>query len=243
MKQFLARQLNDHRESQRGVRQPTYFTWSESHIEEAIEMASNFLIGLIPQEFSEIKSLKIDVPDCVVSFCGDCDKFLGLVSLSTANKKCIELTQQDKDDKKKNDLLSLLTTDCYADSQTEADEPDSYSYQILDSSNCIVRFDTELPKGTEIRYSCLKRPDPKDLISDSSKAEYMPIVAEYAMYWLYRTDSESRTNLARAQEHRQMLVTLVQTKLLIDFSLVEDDYVYGNRKVNNDTARVRTVSS
>ena len=59
LREFLARHLNDHEESARGVRQPTFFTWSEKHVAQAVELALSFLYSLIPDRFSKISEYEI----------------------------------------------------------------------------------------------------------------------------------------------------------------------------------------
>jgi len=227
---FLARQLNDHEDSARGVVQPTHFTWHKDHVAEAIKLAFAFLFTLIPEEFSEVKELTVNKADCLISFCGQCKKFMSVVDMQIGDVKCIKLTEESDEDT--NALLGLLTTKCYSGEDTENDVQDEYNWSMVDSTNCVVRFSDELPVGAKIRYTCAKMPN-VTLIDDSSMTEYLPIIAEFAMWWLYRTDSESRSNLLRAELHFNSLRWLVETKLKTEFTIREDDYIYSRRKVDD----------
>lgn len=225
LKVFLARQLNDHIESQRGVRQPTYYTWNEQHIADAIEVASAFLFNLIPQNFAEIKEYTLTEEDCVITFCAECGKFLGLIDIEVDGSRCFDLIEVD--DGESNSLLSMLSIGCNTGTDSD-EEKESYSYQVLDSSNCAVKFEDPLPKGTVIRYSCAVKPDD---FESGDYDEYIPIIAEYAAFWLFRTDSESKSSLERAQMHFDAFKFLVQTQLLIELSNQDstDDYIYGQK--------------
>lgn len=225
LKEFLARQLNDHKESQRGVRQPTYFTWNENHIADAIDVASAFLFMVIPEKFAVTKKYTLETEDCIVSFCEDCDKFLGLVDLEINGEGCIDL---DEEDTESNSLLSMLDIGCTGGSDDESKT--SYSYKRLDSSTCLIKFSDVLPKGTVITYSCAEQPDN---IESGAYDEYLPLIAEYAAAWLFRADSESKSSLDRAQLHLAQFQFLAQMVLQIEFSLAELDYSFGHKKSTN----------
>lgn len=225
IRDFLARHLNDHVESARGVRQPTFYTWSETHVKQAVEVALSFLYSLIPDRFGRMETFELEDEECVLSFCDKCNKFLGLVNVEIDGKKCLDLEERDA---KTNNLFKFLNNKC---SDAE-DTISTYTWVYVDNSACIVRFDKPLPKGAIISYLCAKPPELEDLESDYLK-EYLSIVAEYAAFWLFRTDSESVSNLQRAAQHFEAVKFLVQTKLLIEFSLREDDYIYGQRKVDD----------
>lgn len=226
LQEFLARQLNDHTESQRGVRQSTYFTWNENHIADAIEIASAFLFSLIPERFAVTKEYTLTEDDCIISFCEDCNKFLGLVDLEIDGESCVTLEESNDGDS--NSLLSLLDIGCSSGDDSDTDT--TYSYVKLDSSSCLIKFDDVLPAGTVVKYSCAEIPDD---FEDGNYDEYLPIIAEYAAFWLFRTDSESKSSLERAKLHFEAFKYMVQTKLLIEFSVYENDYVYGQRVVDN----------
>lgn len=222
LRDYLARHLNDHQESARGVRQPTFFTWNENHVASAVDLALAFLYSLIPERFSKVKEFTVEEEDCIISFCEDCGKFLGIVDIEIDGQKCLEISESTSET---NSLLGLFSIPCYKEDDSTKK---NYSWSYIESSTCVVKFEEELPKGTKLRYMCAEQPSIDELAD-----EYLPIVAEYAAWWLFRSDSESKSSLERATHHFEGLKFLVETKLLIEFSLREDDYIFGMRKVKN----------
>lgn len=225
---FLARQLNDHDDSPSGVVQNTYTEWSENHIKEAVLLGLQYLYSIIPSEFSLLKEFTTTETDCVVTFCNNCSKFLGIVSLSYKDQKCIEIKKKDEET---NNLLSMLAFKCRNEGDVEEIQ-DSYDYRLMDGSTCVTVFSEPLPKGTTIRYLCGSPPESVDALNDSNIQQYYPLIADYALWWLFRTDSESRSNLSRAQLHFESMRDFVQNKMIQEFSLRENEYVFGRRKVD-----------
>lgn len=226
LKEFLARQLNDHSESPSGVVQKTFFEWTENHIEQAIELSLCYLYSLLPQEFSSVEEHTVLKEDCVLSFCEECSKFLGLVSLQIEDKTCIDLEQGDSSN---NSLTSLLDIGCIGDKDGSSDH---YEWTYASGSQCVVLFDNPVPEGAVLRYLCATPPTLEDL-KEGNICEYETFIAEHALFWLFRTDSDSRSNLERANLHFEALKFFVTTKLLLEFSLREDDYDLSRRKVDD----------
>lgn len=226
LKEFLARQLNDHSDSPSGVVQPTYFEWTNGHIEDAINLAISYLYSLIPQEFSKLKEYKVKTPTCIIEFCNQCKKFISIVSVSVNGEDCSKTYKKDAET---NSLSSLLSINCTSDNSSLSD---SYNWDLVDGSKCVVTFDQKLPTGAIVKYLCADNSSGIDNLNCLS--EYHPLIADYALWWLYRTDSESRSNLDRARLHFEGVKDFVTTKLLIEFSLQEDDYQYARRKVDDD---------
>lgn len=224
IKEFIAKQLNDHSDSQSGVIQKTYSEWTESHIGDAVELGLIYLYSLIPQEFTELNSITIKKKQCVLDLQKICSKFGGIVCITSPDGNKIDVTEKDADTR---DLLPLLASNCPANNSDTLTE---ISYDVSDASKGILLFSDPVPVGTVIHYTCSKTPDLEKL---DEKTEYIPLVAEYALWWLFRTDSESRSNLERARLHFEAIRDFVTTKLLIEFSLREDDYNYGRRKVDD----------
>lgn len=228
IKEFLARQLNDHSESPSGVIQKTYFEWTENHLADAVQLALCYVYSILPQEFSELETYTVTESDCVISFCDECPRFIGLVSLKIGDEDCIELNEKSG---KTNSLSSLLFTSCINKDDDEAE--DSYEWNVVDGGTCIIKFDKKLPIGAEIRYLCAPPPEDIDSLNDARMCQYLGLIADYALWWLFRTDSESRSNLERARLHFEGVKDFVTTKLLIEFSLREDDYNFGRRSVDD----------
>lgn len=225
IRDFLARHLNDHEESVRGVRQPTFFTWSKAHVTEAVTLALTFLYSLVPEKFGKLKTFTVQEEDCIISFCEECGKFLGIVDIEIDGRSCLNISENKANT---NSLFASLNIGCTVSGPRDRD----YTWSYVDNSACVIRFDHPLPKGTIVRYLCAKAPGIEDLETDLL-AEYLSIIAEYAAFWLFRTDSESKSNLERATHHWTAVQYLVQTKLMIEFSLREDDYLFGHRKVED----------
>lgn len=226
-KQFLARQLNDHSESPSGVVQNTFYEWTESHITDALHLGLCYLYGLLPNEFSNLSEHEVTESDCIIKFCNECGKFLGVVDMEIDGQGCIDVT---KIDEESNSLIELLSIAC----PNNDDAPQvGYSWDVVDGSNCVVKFDREVPQGAIIRYMCGSPPETIDDLDTPGLCEYLPLVADYALWWLFRTDSESRSNIERARLHFEGVRDFVTTKLLLEFSLQEDDYNFGRRKVDD----------
>lgn len=226
VKQFLARQLNDHSESPSGVVQRTFYEWGEEHISNAVHLGLCYLYSLLPNEFSNLSTHTTTQSDCVYNFCEVCSKFLGIVDLTIDGESCLKATQLDDES---NSLMGLLSMNC---PQVDNTIPSGVMWDVVDGSSCVVKFDRELPVGTEIRFMCATPPDGLEPLDHDNICQYMPMIADYALWWLFRTDSESRSNLERARLHFEGVREFVTTKLLLEFSLQEDDYNFGRRRVD-----------
>ena len=240
LREFLARHLNDHEESARGVRQTTFFTWSETHVKQAVELALSFVYSLIPDTFSRIETVDVEEEDCVFEFCDVCEKFLGIVDVEIDGEKCIKM---DKKGEKARSLIGMLSIGCTKDVEEEEKEEDpkekNYTWEFVHNTTCAVKFENPLPVGSKIRYVCSRKPKESDLETKAWE-EYLPIIAEYSAYWLYRTDSESRSNLDRAEMHRRTLEWLVKTKLDLEIDLRNNEHIWGLRQAQDELHGTRT---
>lgn len=234
VKEFIAHQLNDHHESPSGVDQSTYTEWSEGHITYAVYLATRYLLTLVPQVFNEVNEVTVDDGGCIVSFCdvADCETFVEILTINI-NGSEFSCVSPDKTEKQTNDLSLLLDSNCMND------EDLTPSYHVIDALPCSVRFNKPVPKGASITYVCSNSPDAEDITDSSKYSKYMPLIADYALWWLYRTDTESRSNLDRARLHFEGLKDFVTNTLLMEFSLRDDGYNFGRRKVdgNDNTAQ------
>lgn len=231
LKEFIARQLNDHSDSQSGVVQKTYTEWSEQHICDAVCLGITYLYSIVPEEFQTLLTEKLSKAACVVDFKSQCKKFGRVVSITNANgDACIPAMEKDANIRS---LSSLLTDRCRQTTSGGIDAaPTSYTYDVIDGATGIVKFADVLPKGTTIQYTCGNAPTLNDLDSETL-LPYQSMIAEYALWWLFRTDTESRSNLERARLHFEALKFFVTTKMLVEFSLREDDYSFSRRKVDD----------
>lgn len=229
LKEFLAKQLNDHSESPSGVVQKTYYEWTESHIQDAIDLALCYVYSLIPQRFSSVEEYLTTSEDCLLNLCEVCSNFVGLASIEINGNSCIDI---EKSSTESNSLIDLLSIGCVTGDDA-SDETDEYSWQFVDGSNCLIKFDRPVPINTKVKYLCSSKPESLDEMNANLLCEYESLIADYALWWLFRTDSESRSNLERARLHFQGVQFFVETKLLLEFSLREDDYSFGRRKVDD----------
>lgn len=229
LKEFLARQLNDHSDSPSGVTQKLFYEWTEPHIEQALCMALDVLYSLVPQNFTEVKQFETKTEDCIVDVGKYCQRFIQAVTIgdvcTVLEEKPIEV----------NNLSNLFSTNCNKKLTMEEKIGDfgKIYYETVPGSNDVIRFEEPLPKGTLIRYLCGNPPTLND-INGGNLDGYKSFVAAFALWWLFRTDSESRSNLERASLYWQEVAFFVETKLLIEFSLSEDDYSYGRKRVSDD---------
>ena len=240
VRQFLARQLNDHTDSPSGVIQPTYTEWTEQHITDALELGVCYLFSLVPQEFASVQRLVVAEESCVVEFKPACEWFTGLVNLQIGTDMCVRLHQMEKDEEhpdeqRSNSLMDLLGTPCGTEQETLNDmmRDDGYYWDEADGSKSVIKFNKALPVGSILTYTCATPPT-LDTLDNNEMCQYHPLIADYALWWLYRTDTESRSNLARADMHFKGVQNFVETKMLVEFSLREDDFDFGRRKVDNN---------
>lgn len=214
--EFVARQLNDHSDSPSGVEQPTYTEWTETHIEEAVRLGWLYLYSIHPQAFTTVKTKTLNSDNCVVSFCEECDKFIEIISIDGCNNP-------EPIDARTNDLGDLLKSNC--------ENEESISYTVLDNAPCSIRFRGSV-SGAVVSYLCAEAPT--HINTDDAKfIPFIPFIVDYALWWLYRTDTESRSNLSRAELHYAAVRDYIQNTLLIEFSMREDDFNYGRQKVED----------
>lgn len=234
LKEFLAKQLNDYggEAGKHGVIQKTFTEWSEEHICDAICLGICYMYSLMPGDFTEIKTHTVTKPKCVFDFSSLCSRFINLVSITSPSGK--KQTVKEKDSEIRS-LTGLLGNTCYKSGESTSTDPEEYSYDVVDGTKDVLLFTDEIPAGSVITYVCSKAPTIEDLDSDKM-CQYHGMIADYALWWLFRTDSESRSNLERARLHFEGLRDFVTTKLLIEFSLREDDYssLGGRRKVDDN---------
>ncbi len=237
LREFLARHLNDHEESARGVRQGTFFTWSEAHVREAVDVALALVYSLVPDTFARVETIDVEEEDCVFEFCEVCEKFMGIVDVEIDGEKCIEM---DKTGEKARSILKMLSIGCTPEEETELNK--NYTWEFVHNTTCVVKFENPLPKGSKIRYICSRKPNEEDLEKKAFE-EYLPIIAEYSAYWLFRTDSESRSNLQRADLHRQTFEKLVELKLGLEVDARNNEHIWGLRQPQDNLHSERRAGS
>jgi hypothetical protein len=228
LKEFLARQLNDHCESPAGIVKKTFYEWGEGHICDAVNLAMCYVYSLIPQDFTTTETLVLKADTKIVDFSSVCEKYTAFICLELPNGDIAEVTEKDAAVR---DLMPLLANKCTTSSSSS--NPESFTFDNVDGSKDILLFKPAVPAGSKIMFSCAKAPS-ADSITDDQLCQYGPLIAEYALWWLFRTDSESRSSLERAKLHYQAISDFVTTKLLLEFSLDEDDYNYGRLKKADD---------
>ena len=219
--EFIARQLNDHEDCDHGVRQGTFHTWKKAHVLQAIDMACCYLFSIKPDSFADPVTFETTEASCIVNTKAACAKPLSILSVGGGCNNVTEETEET------NDLLSLMTNPCASLSETAP------SYSVSKKSDTVYVSGSEIPKGTSITVLCAQAPDTNTEAADSILTEYKPLITAFACWWLLLTDNESRSNQARWQAYYQMVRDFVELKLLLEFSLNEDDYKYGRRRIND----------
>ena len=218
--EFIARQLNDHEDCDHGVRQGTYHTWKKTHILQAIEMACCYLFSIKPDSFADPVTFQTTQDSCIINTKAACAKPLSILSVGEGCGNVVEETEET------NDLLSLMTDACTSDEALT-------SYTVEKKSDTVYVAGSVVPKGTSVTVLCAQPPSTDDDSADSILAEYKPLITAFACWWLLLTDNELRSNQARWQAYYMMVKDFVELKLLLEFSLNEDDYQYGRRRVND----------
>jgi len=231
LKIFLAKQLNDYGGAgNHGVVQKTFHEWTEDHICDAICLGICYMYSLMPSDFTKIEQHVVKKADCTFDFSKLCSRFVNVINITSPTGKKITATEKDAEIRS---LSGLLGNPCYGSgSSTTTIEPDDYQYDVVDGTKDVLLFTEEIPVGTTLHYVCSCPPGIDDL-DDDKMCQYHGMIADYALWWLFRTDSESRSNLERARLHFEGLKDFVTTKLLLEFSLREDDYAFGRRKVTD----------
>lgn len=222
LKELVARQLNDHHDSPSGAQQNTYFEWTEEHITDALVSALTYLYSLAPEKFSDLKTFTTTKETCIINFCAICSNFLSVVDVGD----CSNVNEITGD---VNSLSSLLSSECSDSNDTILS---TYEYEVVNGSDCTVKFAEPVKKGVIISYMCASHPDATDL-DNSSLVQYHSILISFALWLLMLTDSESKSNLDRAGMYYRQIQDYVELKLLLDFSLREDDYFNGRRRVDD----------
>lgn len=215
--EFIARQLNDHQDSHLGVKQGTFHTWSEPHIQEALLVAVGYLFSLRPDLFSAAKELKLPEPSCTIDF--PCCKVLEILGIGA----CLNVSISE--DRSSNNLLTMLPVLCTPDKAN--------SWSLVRLNDHLFISPVPIPANTLIRYLCAGMPDDINKVDECIFNEYNTLIVGFALWWLLLTDNESRTNLDRVDRYYQMVKDFVELKLLLEFSLNEDDYKFGRRRVND----------
>jgi hypothetical protein len=215
--EFLARHLADWSDSTHGAVQEKHFTYPEEYVRQAVEMGVAYTYALAPERFTVEKRYVVQEEDCIVSLCGECNRFMNIVAVGDGCN-FIESTNDSYN------LLNLLGNTCSTDEHDE----NVYTYQKLDGSACTLKFAQPVKKGTVIRYLCGDKPTNDEMFSMFE--DYLPIVAEYAIIWLFLTDSESKSSLERATLHYNILRDMVATRLAIELSAFSEDMMFGQRR-------------
>lgn len=222
LKELIARQLNDHHESPSGAQQDTYFEWTEQHITDALQSALTYLYALMPEKFSDIAEFTTAEETCIVDFCAICENFLSILNIGD----CSNVNEITGD---VNSLSSLLSSEC---SNPSNDLTETFEYEVVNGSNCTIKFAEPVAKGTLISYMCATSPDESDL-TNPALTQYHSLLISFALWLLLLTDSESKSNLDRADRYYAQVRDYVELKLLLEFSLREDDYFNGRRRVDD----------
>lgn len=218
--EFIARQLNDHEDCDHGVRQGTYHTWKEAHIKQAVSHALSFLFTIKPDSFATPIEYTTSSSGCVLDVSGVCAKPLSILSVGEGCDN-VELATEDT-----NDLLALMGSTC-----TDGNTGNS-KISLRQKSPSVYLSTVDIPAGTKINLLCATPPS-VDAVSNDILTEYQPLISSFALWWLLLTDNESRSNQPRWEAYYEQVKWFVETKLLLEFSLQEDDYTLGRRRVND----------
>ena len=224
MCEFIARQLNDHEDCDHGVRQGTYHTWTEAHIKQALSLAASYLFSIKADDFASPVVYYTPTSSCVIDTSVACDKPLEILSIGDS---CDNVTEETEE---VNAFLSMMNTPCVSGGNSDSE---STNYTVVKKSGSVYSAKAEIPANTKITLLCATAPSDIDAVPNNLLSEYQPLLVNFALWWLLLTDNESRSNQPRWEAYYQMIQWFVETKLLLEFSLSEDDYKYGRRRVND----------
>lgn len=220
LKKLIAKQLNDFEDSQSGVDQGSYFRWKEHHINDALLLSASYLFGLFVDQFSRPFSFKADCTSCVITIPMTCAKPTKVISVGDSS--CDNVVENDTNSR---NLLGLLGTKCISESE------ETYSFKFLSSHT--IQFTKEIKKGQKVSLMCARPPKDISEVPQSLIDEHRVFIVNLALWFLYLSDSESVSNLERSKDHYSFIRDYVQNVLLQEFSLREDDYSKGRRKVDD----------
>ena len=220
--EYIAKQLNDHENQCHGVKQGSYVVWSLDHIKDAVQCALDYLFSIYPTAFpTTIHTLNQKEDSCIIDLsCVGC-KVLEVIRVG--HEQCDNTTIQSTTET--NNLLTMLDTSCIAPTTTEDKQ-----YTLRQLANDKYIADSIIPEDTPIDFLCTS---PTEELPAAFIREYSSIIKNYALWQLLLTDNESRTNQPRWESYFNALKMFVEMKLLLEFSLKEDDYYLGRRLVDD----------
>lgn len=220
LKKLILKQLNDFDDSQSGVDQGSYFRWKEHHIEDALLLSASYLFGLFQDNFSRPFSFKASCTSCVITIPMTCAKPSKIISVG--DNSCDNIVENDTNSRS---LLALMGMSCV----TESDE--TYTFKFLSSHT--IQFTKEIKKGQEINLMCARPPKDISEVPSAIIDQHRVFIVNLALWFLFLSDSESISNIERSREHYLFIRDYVQNVLVQEFSLREDDYTKGRRKVDD----------
>ena len=210
--QAMARQLNDHEQSPRGAIQPTFYTWTEPHLKDALELAGQYLFSIKPSVFAKAQCHQTTELSCLVDLNGACGKVIDLLAV---NGSCDNIRKKDI---KTNNLTPLLKTKC---NTPKGESFETYNYQFV--ADGIIQFEKPLPSETPITYLCAASTG-VDNMTPFLIGEYSPLLMNYALWWVLLTDNDSRSNQPRWESYFIALREFVTLKMQLEFSLKDDGF-------------------
>lgn len=213
---FIARQLNDHLDSIRGVVQGTYHTWAEPHVLEALSVAIGYLFSIKPDTFAKLRSVKLAEASCYLEL--SCSKVIDVLGIGDCHNVILD------ENKGGTNFLTMLPTVCTSGTAS--------SWSLTRLNDHLFVSSIKIPADTMITFLCAQKPKLED-VDQRIWDEYDSLLCAFALWWLLLTDNESRSNIERANLYYQMVKDYVEIKLLLEFSLNEDDYKFGRRRVND----------
>lgn len=219
LSEYIAKQLNDHFSSPRGVAQSTYYTWTEHHIHDALDLATSYLYSIKPDAFATPSCHKTTEESCIVDLNGVCCKVL---SITGVGDDCDNVEGQTQDTRSLLPLLSMHP--CVNDNVL-----DESLHQFKTLAEGIFQFHSPLPAGTLIHYIC-SMPQNVSEMDDCMLSEYKLLLTNFALWQLLLTDNESRSNQPRWEMYYRAVQEFVQLKLRLEFSLRADDYILGTKQ-------------
>jgi len=219
IREQIARQLNDHADSPRGVVQDTYYTWTEAHIDSALETTLSYLYAYKVDLFGTIQCHEVSRESCLVDLKATCGNVIRLLGI---NSSCDNIIEKEPE---KIDLLNLVSRFCNFSLQ---DNLDLNRYEMQHISEGIYQFSTLLPVGTQVHYLCAVYKDIYNL-PDIILQEFRVLFVSMTCWLLLLTDNESRSNMDRVPFYYKQTSDFINLKLQLDFSTWASDYQDGKQ--------------
>mgnify|MGYP001180938414 CR=1 FL=1 len=213
--------------------------WKENVIRKVLRESLSSIFALRPDLFATNKEVTLKECACIQCFCEDCCRVVGVISVDGQSCNIIE----NKDDEQDNfslDFLGCYFPDCETPDCFHGEGPlDGYNpgwWDQIETSPCCIRFQYPPPRaGIKAIIACV----PNNVLDGPELpcavcGELFQALVDNALFRLYSIDHKDGVMPKLAEAHWQAYLTTMTTKFMVDYSLLEDDFLLTKRRINGD---------